>query len=383
MDQLASSIQQNLPTGIALDDEILNALISTFGNGVPQPSIQKSSDYNDGAFSNEIRYLLGYAQLLYAGDMASKTGDLLDSMVQFYTGIGRFIGETDPSLLNRFLALVQRGVDTWGTPLSVIGALSHIIAASALYLQEDPNWIDPTTNPNLIMDGDFEAGGGAWTLAGGAIIAGSGYTFSGSKSLGLPVSGAAGSQVITTPVAGDYRLTYVSNGSGLFISVKDNNSGLYYNGAGVWQASSIGLAIASTTDWHAGCLDIIGASATSLLIECYAQSGAGYIDMVELGVQPKYPGFKVYVSTTGIAGSTSLALVTGNIDSSPPSSVTSQGGRFLAPVDAETTDLAVLGNLSYIGDEYSGVTTQEYMQQVFEFLRTGGVRASLTILSRT
>lgn len=383
-DSLIESLDRNLPVSLSRDAEIVTALFSTFWNWLPKPIIAQSADFNDGAIANELRYLKGYIEALYSGNLTDKTGDLLDSLVNYYVGISRFIGESDTALLNRFFALVQRGADTWGTPISIIGALSHVISKTVLYMQEDPNWIDSTTNPNLIQDPDFELGGGAWTLSAGATISGSGYTFSGSKSLSLSGNSNA-YQIVTIPSAGDYRLTYVSNGSMLFIVIKNTSTGLFYDGDGSWVSTEVDIPVLSTSDWMPGCVDIVGASVGSLEVTLKAgASGSGFFDFLELGVQPKYPGFKVYISTSGQVGDTSLSMTDGTTDAIPLPPALSQGGsRFFADNNAETQYLTDLGGMSYLGDDATGTAGANYMNQIFFFLRPGGVRSALVFLSRT
>lgn len=383
-DSLVESLDRNLPVSLSRDAEIVTALFSSFWAWFPKPTIAQSSDFNDGAIANELRYLKGYIETLYSGNLTDKTGDLLDSLVNYYVGIARFIGESDTALLNRFFALVQRGADTWGTPISIIGALSNVISKTVLYMQEDPNWIDPTANPNLLQDPDFELGGGAWTLSSGATIAGTGYTFSGSKSLSLTANGSA-SQTITIPVASDYRLTYVSNGSMLFVVIKNTTTGLFYDGIGGWVSSEIDISVLSGSDWVPGCVDIVGTSAGSLQVTLKAgASGSGYFDYLELGVQPKYPGFKVYISTSGQVGDTSLSMTDGGADATPlPPALTQGGARFFADNNAETQYLTELGGMSYLGDDATGTAGANYMNQIFYFLRPGGVRSALVFLSRT
>lgn len=148
---IIENLNRNLPASLNKTDEVHEAVWGK-ENFTPEIIITESSDFNCGAISNEFEFLNLFIEYIigcYNPNIAES--DMLDELVEFFTGLNRMNSEFDMSLRKRFFSLVYRnGSKKWMPKWSVLKVFSYFFSISDMFIQE--NYVEST----LLLNGDFE-----------------------------------------------------------------------------------------------------------------------------------------------------------------------------------------------------------------------------------
>lgn len=379
------NLDRNLPTSLSRNGEVFQALVGR-QDAVEKSPIQTSSDFESGALVNELSYLEQYLRRITSQEISDKQDDLLDTLGIFFTGLGRFLGEPDSFYLSRLFSLLRRGgSQTWGTRRSIIGAFSQILPPHFVFYQDAPNWIDSSSNPNLLQNPFFDTDPLVWILSSASLVSGS--QFQGKNCLSLEALPSTAKQSLQLG-SGYYRLTFAGRSlapsGALSVFLKNASESHYWDfDQKVFVSTPKGKNFPLIDAWRLFSFDFPSPGVQGLLSLQNASSEPVFVDYMELGKTPEYPSIKLCVVASGQSYDKTLVLSPDSPRDSLNPEYLKNSKRFFSPENSESAAFKNLWqDLSFLGGELSSAISISYLNSLLYFLKPVGVRAEVLKLDK-
>lgn len=153
---------ENILTRILKSDPFYEALWGK-EDFTPNIVITEPNDYNCGAICNGLEYVYAFIRDITGLSLEDLPAPYIDIVIYFFSGIKRFLAETNESLMRRMESLLIRESgwrsEKFGTPWDIKNVLSYYIPRDMLY------YIPNSVLTNILINGDFEDVMGAeWVL---------------------------------------------------------------------------------------------------------------------------------------------------------------------------------------------------------------------------
>lgn len=283
----------------------------------PSTTISVPNDYNCGAFCNSLEYVTAFIEQITESDISLLDDPYIDIIVYFFTGIKRFVGESNDTLLNKMKSLLIRE-DTWrserlGTPWDIINVLSYYIDRSFIY------YIPNHVLTNLLTNGDFEdAISSEWTISPSGDRT---TTESFSGSWKLDFSGFTSANQTVSVTAGTYILNSFidpastpSGDTDIFNLTIHRDSDSYYFDTSLltWGASDPSNVFTTDSDDYQLAEFFVIADDSYDITITFEKIVDFNLDHVEFG-EKLYPAFEVIYTDIGLADGFASFWVDGTV----------------------------------------------------------------------
>lgn len=334
MSNVIDRINKEMPEKINTLSEEYKAVFGKI-DFIPTLPIVESSDYNCGAVSNELEFIINYIEeAISSYNPDNAQGSLLDKIILFMLNITRIYNESDASLLLRYKSFIRRNSNPrWETDWSLKDILKYFFSTQTIYIED--NYIET----DLILNGGFESLTGplfnSWSKseAGSSTIADSADSFQDSHACKMHVdssnSAVAIYQTINALVAGNYKFEFWYKDDNLCpvtnelkVIVQRSTDSYYYNFAtNAWQAGAAYKSILRIgTTWTFEGLYINNTNTYNLTFTFQNDGAASaayniYLDRVKFGIWQDYPSVKYLIVFTQNAGQATDFSLFDNINS--------------------------------------------------------------------
>lgn len=347
--------------------------------------IVNSEDFNCGAIANELEMARAFVENeIQQNDTDTMEEDYLETVINFFTTLYRFIEEEDDNLRNRFYSLIRRNGNTkWMTKWSFLDVFSYYFDTENLYLIENP--IESTEN--VIINSNFEDMTGAefddWTRSesgSSTVTVTTTNQFEEDNAVDIYInSGDAAYIYQTTPSqsSGWYKTEVFykddgnSSGDAVSITIQRSGDNYYWDDINkIWSSSYKEVTAPSSLTYI---LKEIWFELTDSRTITYTLKGVDtstsnyhvYYDYVKLGPVKTYPSIKILVVSIGTS-TYSMAFWDNGID----------------PIGGTDYQYASFLDFEYI-EGPGGLHTQKIYEDLLNKIKVGGTKAIFEIISRT
>lgn len=321
---IIQNLNNNMPSFLNIEDSDYKKLFGKYPFTSLNP-IEKSSDINCGAISNELEFFKQIAEDLSAkGEVETWDSNVLDVVIPFFIDTLRNLGELDSQYVNRLYFFLRRGgFSVWCSKHSLLGALSHVLILKKENLYIIENYVET----NLLQDGSFEVVGNPdWTFYSegssvSEVVSGDSFEESNSAKLQIDSSGSLAycETTVSSIPAGTYTCTLfyksTDNGSGCY--VKRTSDDYYWNTeTNDWQSSEYLIPFKQSNVYTLLSFWFVLSSSDSITFGCKSSvpNATSHVDYVFIGERQPYPSFQVLYRSLGQSGEGTLMFHEGSTD---------------------------------------------------------------------